>query len=156
MELTARAGNLAHALAHVRRGVVARSDIPISNTTLITAAVDGATIVTHALNTTHTARCETMGDFIPGAVAVPAGKLAALLEAMPADATVTIASDGPAATVATGRSRYRLPALSPGDFPDPLTPSDDVTAVTLTADDVSAMHLISILRHPSRSPLIVE
>jgi DNA polymerase III subunit beta len=143
MKIHTNARALGAALAHVRRGVTARSKIAILHTVLMQVDDDGTVaLTTHDLDTTHTARCfAAASGFEPGVIAVPAAKAFALIEAMPADTTITIAREGDVATVSAGRSRYRVPTLPVDDFPNPLTvgASAPTASVALTANDAAAL-----------------
>ena len=53
-----------------------------------------------------------------GEVAVPLERLAALVRHFPADAEIAIAADDRAATVTSGRSRFKLPVFPIADLPE--------------------------------------
>jgi DNA polymerase-3 subunit beta len=135
MTFTAKAADLAAALGFARRGIL-KSDVPILGTALIRTDGDAVSVTTHALDS---ARCPaTVGE--ADVIAVPAVRLGALIGATPGDVTVTFARDGPAASVAAGRSRYRLPALPAGDFPALLAPGAAAAVMlALTPDDVDVL-----------------
>jgi DNA polymerase-3 subunit beta len=137
MKFTAQAADLAAALGFTGRGIV-NSDIPILKTALIRTDGDAVTVTTHTLNTCRSARCPAkVGE--ADIIAVPVVPLGALIGAMSGDVAVTIAREGAAASVAAGRSRYRLPALPPGDFPALLVPGADAAVLALTVDDVDVL-----------------
>lgn len=69
-----------------------------------------------------------------GAVVVPGLVLARLIDAFATDASVTISDADSTAIIACGRSRYRLPALSPDDFPVPLQIHDELGHVVVTRE----------------------
>ena len=61
-----------------------------------------------------------------GSIAVDGQRLASLIASFPADASVTIASDGTTASVVCGRSRFKLPIFPLDDMPSLLTITDEL------------------------------
>jgi DNA polymerase-3 subunit beta len=138
VKIAHRAADLAAALAFIRRGVEQKATVDVLRTALLRTAGDGVEIVGHTLERCHVARCAATVH-MPGAIAVPAHRLAALIDATPPDTMVTITHADGAATVAAGRSRYRLPAMHASSFPIVLTPAADAITLDLTDADLAAL-----------------
>jgi DNA polymerase-3 subunit beta len=137
MRFTARTDTLATVIAFARRGAEVKSKTVLNCVLLRVDGCGGVEITGHALNHCHTAVCAaTVHE--TGGIAVPANRLGALLDAMPGNSEVTVASTDAAVMVQAGRSRYRLSALPAADFPAPLTPKA-AASVTLTPADTAAL-----------------
>jgi DNA polymerase III subunit beta len=78
--------------------------------------------------------------FAPGQIEVSADRLAALLSAFPADATVLITASAAALSIACGHSRYRLP--SAGEEA-PLAVVGDAIEIRLAASDLLSLFATS-------------
>jgi DNA polymerase-3 subunit beta len=138
MKFSARATDLAAALAFARRGVAAKSMADVPRTLLLRTADDGVEIVAHRIDRCHIARCAATVQ-TPGVIAVPADRLVPLIDATPPDAMVTISYTDTTATVAMGRSRYRLPAMHASDFPTVLAAAANAVTIDLTGADSAAL-----------------
>jgi DNA polymerase III subunit beta len=138
MKLTARAADLATAHAFARHGVAPKATIDVLRATLLRTTDDGVEIIGHTLHRCHIARCAATVH-IPGVAAVPAYALAALVNAMPGDATLTISYADRVVTVAAGRSRYKLPAMCASDFPTILALAAGAATIDLGEADVAAL-----------------
>jgi DNA polymerase III sliding clamp (beta) subunit (PCNA family) len=89
VKIALRAADLAASLTFIRRGVE-KTTIDALRTALLRTTDDGVEIFGHTLERCHVARCAATVH-MPGAVAVPVRRLAALIDATPGDAAVTIA-----------------------------------------------------------------
>jgi hypothetical protein len=69
-----------------------------------------------------------------GELAVPGERLAKLIAAVPPDCTVTITSSDSHATIAAGRSRYRLPILPLDQLPAPMVLGEMAAEIELDCD----------------------
>lgn len=74
-----------------------------------------------------------------GQVTLPGGLLHDILRKMPDGASVTLSWDGASASVAAGRSRFRLPTLPADDFPPPLSAGDDAVRFSMPAANLAGM-----------------
>lgn len=110
------------AIERVRAAVETRTTLPILSHVLIEAAGDGLRLAATDLDVDITAGCAA-AVAAPGALTVEAGRLAALVRALPAGAAVTLAADGHACRIDAARTRASLNALAADDFPR-LTPGD--------------------------------
>ena len=76
----------------------------------------------HGLSVTATTFDGTITNWVEaeveGEVAVPLERLAALVRHFPADAEITIAADDRAATITSGKSRFKLPVIAVADLPE--------------------------------------
>jgi DNA polymerase-3 subunit beta len=122
MKIIASCAAIGPALAFVRDVIPARSPIPILSA-IIAEAGDGSV----ALRATNLdADLHAVAPIDPtlsldgNGSCVIDGRLAALISALPKTAEVTITVGDGAATLRSGRSRYKLPVLPPEDFPAPL------------------------------------
>ena len=139
MKIAANAGTLAKALtlaASLDAGKHPQAALEAVN---VLAGDDTITIVRNVLecqiSLTIPATIER-----PGALALPSARLAALAAGFPAGAEITIEADAQAAKVRSGRARYKLPAVPPGDMPAPLALAvDDAARVELTRTDALAL-----------------
>jgi DNA polymerase III subunit beta len=137
VKISARAADLNAAIAFTRRGVE-RKATDILRVVLLRTTGDSVEIIGHTLDRCHAARCPA-AVHVPGVGAVPAHRLAELIDATPAHAMVTITSADGTVTVAAGCSRYRLPALPVDDFPTLVAPGSDAVSFDLTDADVAAL-----------------
>jgi DNA polymerase III subunit beta len=71
----------------------------------------------------------------PGEAAVPGGRLAALVAAVPAGTPVAITGTDSVATVTAGRSRYRLPILPLDSLPEPLRLGETLGEIEIDRDE---------------------
>jgi DNA polymerase-3 subunit beta len=111
MRVTLQAKPLAAALSLAASVVDAKLKIPALWHARLVASDDSlditASVLDFALKLSVPATVETAGE-----IAVPSAKLAALAGGFPADAEITIAAgDKTTATVACGRSRFKLPTI---------------------------------------------
>lgn len=115
--ITVEASTLAAAMAHASAIPSARNTIPIlSHARLI--ARDGMLEITTTdmdIQFQTTIPLAQAGEL---AIAVDAGRITDVAKNAPAGAQMTLTMDGRQLIVKTGRSRYRLPVLAPGDLPD--------------------------------------
>ncbi len=118
MRLEIPRANLATALTAVTRIVDSRPTFPILANVLLATSDDGSLTVSATdfdIEATSTVPCSVTA---PGAVTMPAAKLAEIARKLPADAVVVIdADDAGSATVKAGRSRFTLRTLPADDFP---------------------------------------
>jgi DNA polymerase-3 subunit beta len=135
MKFTCPAGALAETLNFAARVLDAKSikKFPILGTVLIRAADGVATFTGTDLDRLAIVELD-VEVAEPGVIAVGLERLLKVAENFRKDATVTISSDGTAATVSCGRSRYRLPLLSPGDFPPIFAPGNGASGDTSSAE----------------------
>ncbi len=135
MQLTAQAGELGPALGLAKLLV---DDPKLSKIEALTAVrirtgADTITItadvVDQALTITAPATIEAPADF-----AVPGERLAALINALPSDATVKVAARDKAVNIICGRSRYQLPTIPLADLPASLAIDHESGAVTLDSE----------------------
>jgi DNA polymerase-3 subunit beta len=138
MKFSAIAADLAAPITFACRAVAAKATIDISGTVLLRTSGVGIEITGHTLSRMHTARCPAKVA-TPGAAAVPAVRLAALIDATPPEAMVSIAYADGTVTVAAGRSRYKLPALPAIDFPIELVLSGKTATIELAKEDIAAL-----------------
>ena len=87
--------------------------IPILTAVKLAASGDGLSVTSTSFDATIVTTVEATGE---GEVAVPFERLAALAGHFPADAELTIGCDGMIATVASGRSRFKLPVFPLSDM----------------------------------------
>lgn len=153
-----QAGVLAQALKDVDELVEAKATVPIVSHVLF-AAGDGAIHLTGTdLDATITRDCETNDRDGPGSkdwlakirpftVALPAKPLARLLASFDSEGMVTITAGDGEATIACGRSRFRLRCLPHGDFPlPPAFPAEasfEMTCSALDAGLAAVKHAMS-------------
>jgi DNA polymerase-3 subunit beta len=138
VRLTTKAGDLAAAAAYAGRAVEKKAKIPILGNLLVDASNGTVTLAATDLDRMAHTECAAEID-TPGAVAVPAERFGKLLSSLDGDTVVKIESSDGVATVASGRSRYRLPTLPAGDFPTPLAVGDN--ACQLALDSTTALRL---------------
>ena len=89
--------------------------VPILTAVKLAAGGDGLSVTRSSFDGTIVTTIEATGE---GEVAVPFERLAALAGHFPADAELTIGCDGNVATVASGRSRFKLPVFPLPDLPE--------------------------------------
>ena len=89
--------------------------VPILTAVKLAAGGDGLSVTRSSFDGTIVTTIEATGE---GEVAVPFERLAALAGHFPADAELTIGCDGNVATVASGRSRFKLPVFPLPDIPE--------------------------------------
>jgi len=87
--------------------------VPILTAVKLAADGDGLSVTSTSFDATIVTTVEATGE---GEVAVPFERLAALAGHFPADAELTIGCDGIIATVASGRSRFKLPVFPLSDM----------------------------------------
>jgi DNA polymerase III subunit beta len=87
--------------------------IPILTAVKLVASGNRLTVTSTRFDATIVTTVEATGE---GEVAVPFERLAALAGHFPADAELTIGCDGTIATVASGRSRFKLPVFPLSDM----------------------------------------
>ena len=112
--IKARAGSLAAALGLAALPVTERQSrsVPMLGAVHL-AAGDGLSITSTSYDATITIALEVETE---GQVAVPLERLAALARHFPADAELDISADDHAATIAAGRSRFKLPVFPIADL----------------------------------------
>jgi DNA polymerase-3 subunit beta len=136
MRLVVERDALAAALAAVNARACGKMTMPILECVLLDASESRLRILAHWLD----ACCsfEVAADVTdPGVHAVDADKLTGLVNGFQKGAQVSIASTDSQVEIRAGRSRYRLPALPPADFPDPLTSDDGAVRFSVPASDFS-------------------
>jgi DNA polymerase-3 subunit beta len=87
------------------------------------------------------ASCEAylgVDDPADGSCAVPAQAIVQLIGSLPKSGHVIVERDGLQITIKSGRSRYKLPILEAGNFPEALACDSDAT-VQLSAEDVETL-----------------
>lgn len=134
MRLLVERDALAAALAGVNARACGKMTIPILECVRLDAGASRLRILAHWLD----ACCsfEVAAEVAaPGVYAVDADKLTGLVNGFPKGAQVSIALVGNEVEIKAGRARYRLPALPPADFPDPLTSDDGAVRISLPAAD---------------------
>jgi DNA polymerase-3 subunit beta len=141
MKASATAGGLAGALALASSLItnrVAKLNAPGLCAVHLKAADDAliisSNVLDHALALTIPVTVNA-----PGELTVPATRLAGLAAGFPAKATVEISTDGAAACVASGRSRFKLPAIARDVLPPPLKLTEETGRVELAREEVTAL-----------------
>lgn len=124
---------LARVLNATGRVVEASTTIPILSHVLLEAENSRLTAKGTNLDQSTSASAEASVD-APGAACLPAKTLAGIAAKLPANAEVEIAVDDGAATVKSGRSRFKLQTFPVDDFPD-LGAGDFAVEFTLSAAD---------------------
>jgi DNA polymerase-3 subunit beta len=131
---------LAGAVAAALRACPAKHKTRILTHLRLHAASDGVSVtgtdLDIAVEATAAARVES-----GGAAVLPAEPFAGLLAGMSGD--VAVETDSKAATIRRGRSRFKLPALPPEDFPEPLALSDGAVAWEFTTGDIAALRTVN-------------
>ncbi|HYD46003.1 MAG TPA: DNA polymerase III subunit beta [Phenylobacterium sp.] len=118
MKLTIERAALMKALGHVQSAVERRNTIPILSNVLISAERDSVTFSATDLDLeiidTAPAQVDT-----PGQITAPAHTLYEIVRKLPegADVSLSFAGDDPRLSIQAGRSRFNLPVLPAGDFP---------------------------------------
>jgi DNA polymerase III subunit beta len=128
--VVAEARSLAAAVSAARRVVDAKSTIPILGNLLMVAELDVLTITAHSLDY---CRVESIPATVHegGGACVPAARIADLLAGIPDGSVIEIVATKGAVTVKAGRGRWRIPTLSPADFPPALAPKGNVRSCVL-------------------------
>lgn len=103
-----------------------------------------ANVLDFALKLSLPAVTETVGE-----VAIKTEQLAALASGFPANAEITIASDGPMASIRCDRSRFRLPTLPIDLLPSTPTIKDEIGRVTLGRSQLVALLSMPAFAIPS-------
>ncbi len=104
------------ALGRVSRVVQKRNTIPIISNILVEVGQDGIQVRACDLDMdlADTVKADVASK---GATTVPGHMLFEIVRKMPAGCQITIETDDQVMTVKSGRSRFRLQMLPPGDFP---------------------------------------
>jgi DNA polymerase-3 subunit beta len=103
-------------------------------------AREGAvTITTNALDHVLTTTIPVVAVEAAAEVAVSAMRLAALAAGFPPDCEITISSDDKMASIACGRSRFKLPTLPLGDLPPTPTIDQETGRVELERSELLAL-----------------
>ncbi len=105
------------ALQSAQAVVPARSPKPVLTNVKLEAGPDGAVMSATDLEVGIRIGIEGMESAAPGAVLLPAGRLAAIVRESPAGTQFDIHTDGTATIVKAPRSEFRLPAEDPLEFP---------------------------------------
>ena len=141
MQLTIERASLLKALGHIQGVVERRNTIPILSNVLLSVE-KGALSVTATdldMEAADAADASTTGQ---GQITVSAAMLYDVVRKFPPGAEVSIkrgsTGDDPRLAIAAGRSRFNLPTLPSGDFPQ--MSADGVThRFTLQADDLARL-----------------
>ena len=104
--------------------------IPILTAVKLAAGGDGLSVTRSSFDGTIVTTIEATGE---GEVAVPFERLAALAGHFSADAELTIGCDGNVATVASGRSRFKLPVFPLSDMLERYILGEETGCVELDA-----------------------
>lgn len=138
MHLIAEKAILASALSAAAQAVERKSTIAILEHALLT--LRGDTLVISATNMdTRVEVTISVSGRANGTAVLPAADLAAIVKAMPDGSQIEIKPDGESHfRVAGGRSRYKVPALKPDDFPAWGT-GEPGTTFSLSADALGRM-----------------
>lgn len=149
MKLTAPAGVLSHALrlAASLAGGDGKAAKVATLEALRIVAEDGAAKVIGNIFDFELSHVLDADVTEPGILAVPGGKLTKLVSGFPGDAKVTISNgaDDVMGLVACGRSKYKLPALAPGELPQALDLGDQIGSVILSRDEASRLFTATIV-----------
>lgn len=136
MELTIKAGTLADALTMVRGIILTRTTIPILTHVKLVASGDRAAISANNLEMQVALNvdciCQKTGD-----VTVPGLPLLALVKSFAKNADVALKMKDGQLSISCGRSRYSLPTLPAGDFPEIPTLEDGAAVFTLPASTLA-------------------
>lgn len=138
MKLLAERDALVAALSAVNARACGKMTIPILECVLLDAADSRLRILSHWLD----ACCsfEIPAEISePGRIAVDADKFFGLIGGFAKGAQVSISATATEVEIKAGRSRYRLPALPPDDFPPPLASEDAVRFSVPAADFLSLL-----------------
>ena len=118
MKLTIERAALLKALGHVQSAVERRNTIPILSNVLLSAEQERLTFSATDLDMEI---IDTAGGQVdqPGQITAPAHTLYEIVRKLPEGSDVALAFTGedPRLTVQAGRSRFNLPVLPAGDFP---------------------------------------
>lgn len=134
MKFLCERDKLQDALGHVTGHTKGQRVMPILAHVLIEADDSALSVTGHDLvscsSVTVAAEVEA-----PGAVAVPADRLARLVAGLSSGGQVSVSCDGQAATVKAGRSLYQFSVMPSEDFPAALQSTDPVT-FSVPAEDI--------------------
>jgi DNA polymerase-3 subunit beta len=130
--IKAQAGSLATALGLATLPVHDRQTrrIPVLGAVRLAADGDGLSVTATSFDGTVTIEAEAEAE---GEVAVPLERLAALVRLFPADADLAITADDRAATVTSGKARFRLPVFPIADLLERHVLGDETGCVELDA-----------------------
>lgn len=134
MKLTIERDALSAALAAVNARACGKMNIPILECVLLDAKDSRLRVFAHWLD----ACCsfEIAAEVTAAGVhAVDADKLTGLINGFQKGAQVSMSSTEREVEIKAGRSRYRLPALPPADFPPPLIGEGDAVRFLVPASD---------------------
>ena len=149
MQFTCNTQALRTAVLAAMRSINEKSRIPILTCLKLIAGDEHVHVAGTDLDiSTEIAVSATIEEV--GVAILPAAKLAGVL----ADTGVVhVESIKDGAIIRNGRSRYKLPGLSPADFPDPPGLSENIATITPTPDDIAALKCIAaIVPHPKDEP----
>ena len=139
MKLTLERAALLKALSHVQSVVERRNTIPILSNVLVSADGHGVSFSATDLDMeiVDEARGRVTGE---GQITAPAHTLYEIVRKLPdgADVELKFAGDDPRLSVTAGRSRFNLPVLPSGDFPQ--MSSDGLSGkLRIEADDLARL-----------------
>ena len=116
--IKAQAGSLVRSLGLATLPVRERQTQRIPALGAVRLAADGDGLRVSATSFDGTITTWLVEAVAEGEVAVPAERLADLARHFPADAEIAILADDRAATVTSGRSRFKLPLFPTPDLPE--------------------------------------
>lgn len=125
MKLLAERDALVAALSAVNARACGKMTIPILECVLLDAADSRLRILSHWLDACCSFEIPAEVSE-PGRIAIDADKLSGLVGGFAKGAQVSISATATEAEIKAGRSRYRLLALPPADFPEPLASQEAV------------------------------
>ncbi len=139
MKLTIERAALLKALSHVQSVVERRNTIPILSNVLVSADGHGVSFSATDLDMeiVDEARGRVTGE---GQITAPAQTLYEIVRKLPdgADVELKFAGEDPRLSVTAGRSRFNLPVLPSGDFPQ--MSGDGLSGkLTVEADDLARL-----------------
>ncbi len=139
MKLTIERAALLKALSHVQSVVERRNTIPILSNVLVSADGHGVSFSATDLDMeiVDEARGRVSGE---GQITAPAHTLYEIVRKLPdgADVELKFAGDDPRLSVTAGRSRFNLPVLPSGDFPQ--MSGDGLSGkIAVEADDLARL-----------------
>ena len=139
MKLTIERAALLKALSHVQSVVERRNTIPILSNVLVSADGHGVSFSATDLDMeiVDETRARVTGE---GQITAPAQTLYEIARKLPDGAEVELkfAGDDPRLSVTAGRSRFNLPVLPSGDFPQ-MSGDGLSTKLTVEADDLARL-----------------
>ena len=136
MKLTIERAALLKALGHVQSVVERRNTIPILSNVLLAANANGVSLSATDLDMeiVDEAQARVQGE---GQITAPAHTLYEIVRKLPdgAEVELKLMGDDPRLSVVAGRSRFNLPVLPSGDFPQ-MTSDGLSETLKIEADDL--------------------